>query len=247
MAALSNTTNLASRLSGIAILLRTLLPLVLIIMLTYVVIHVPAEINRIRNNTQQRIIEKQYYQSAQAEIQKLRNEVRRLQAEVKKARNSVEKVNREMKKAIGAVNSTLKNVVNAMIGMRTFLQDLLNNIRKEINKIPAVNIPKINFPKLRIKLPDLNIPKLTLNLQPDLSGLKALQDISVDVAGEVKQSVGEAGQTVLNGWRMIKVMLILFLLWLCLFCGAIFQKIAANTQRGWRLLVGKQVGGQQIA
>jgi cell division protein FtsL len=233
-----NQSNVLSRLSGIAILLRTLLPIVLVIMFAYVIIHVPTEINRIRLDTQQRITEKHYIESAQAEIENLRQEVRRLQKEVKKARERVEQMNREMKKAVGAVHSTLKNVVGAMDGMRIFLQDLLNNFRKAINKIPAVNIPKVKIPKLRLKVPNLNISMLKLDLKPDLSGIQALQEISLDVAEEVENSMGAAGQTVSQGWRLIKVIFILFILWLLLFCGAVFQRIVSNIHRGWRLLMG---------
>lgn len=228
------------RLSGIVILLRTVLPIVLIVISAYVFYQVTIEINQIRKKTQQRLTD-QHYVSAQAEIEKLRQEVRRLRTEVGKARRGLEDVNREMRKAVLAVHSTLSKVVRALKSLRNFLQSLLKNIRNEVNKVRIVNIPEFNLPQIRITVPDLNISELKINLKPDLSGIKALQRLSRDVAEDVGKSMQDVGKTVSKRWQWIKVMIILLALWFLSFCGAVFQRVAANIRLGWKLLMGKEV------
>lgn len=234
-----NLKKIFTRLLGVLIIYRTIAPVILIIMTAFILYYIPAEINRIGNETVDNIKD-EHLAPLKSSMKEMKTEVNRLRGEVKKAQKVVEGVNAEFKRALSPVYSAISALYVALRGLRNFTQKVINSIIQAVNILPAVNIPRVKFPKIDIDLPRLNLKPLQINLKPDLKALKEVQRISKEVRAEVNSSAEKAGETFSAGWKWIKAIMVLFAIWLLSVCVTIFEGMWRNVSRGWKMLAGAE-------
>jgi ABC-type Fe3+-siderophore transport system permease subunit len=227
------------RLLGALIIYRTIAPVVMIIILVFVLYYIPTELNRISSEAIKKI-EDEHMAPLKSSLKDMQKEVDRLKGEVQKAKTVVEGVQGELKKVVTPIYTAISALTVALRGLRSFTQKVINSIIQAVNKVPIVNIPKVNFPEIDIDLPRLNLKPLQINLKPDLKGLKEVQRISKEVRTEVTSSAEKAGETFSTGWKWIKVIMVLFAIWLLSLCVTIFEAMWRNIFRGWKMLLGQE-------
>lgn len=228
------------RLLGALIIYRTVAPVVMILMAVFVLYYIPSEINRISGEAIKNI-EDEHMAPIKSSIKEMQTEVKRIKGEVKKAQKVVEGVQGELKKVVTPIYTAISALTVALRGLRSFTQKVINSIIQAVNILPAVNIPKVNFPEINIDLPKLNLKPLHINLKPDLKGLKEVQRISKEVSAEVTSSAKKAGETFSTGWKWVKAIVVLFAIWVLSFCVTIFEAMWRNILRGWKMLLGQAV------
>lgn len=239
-----NLKQIFQRLMGALIIYRTIAPVVMIIMFVFILYYIPSEINRISSEAIKKI-EDEHMAPLKSSLKDMQNEVDRLKGEIKKAKTVVEGVQGQLKKVVTPIYTAISALTVALRGLRNFTQTVVNSIIEAVNKVPIVNIPKVNFPEINIDLPRLNLKPLHINLKPDLKGLKEVQRISKEVQAEVSNSAKKTGATFATAWKWIKVILVMFAIWVLVFGVTIAEGMWRNVSRGWKMLAGAE--GQQTA
>jgi hypothetical protein len=228
-----------NKLLGALIIYRTIAPIIMIIMLVSILYYIPSEINRISSKTVNKIEDEQLAPLKDS-LKDMRQEVNRLKGEVEKAKNAVEGVNTELKKALSPMVSAINALYVALRELRYMTQTVVNAIINAVNVLPAINIKKPDFPEIRIDLPKLDLTPLKINLKPDLRSLEQMKRISKEVGTELNQSLKETGETFSIGWQWIKVIIILFAIWVVALLITIFDGMRRNVYRGWKMILGNE-------
>lgn len=234
-----NPKPIFQRLLGALIIYRTIAPVVMILMTVFVLYYIPSEINRISSEAVKKI-EEEHMAPLTNSLKDMKKEVDRIKGEVQKAKTVVEGVQKELKDVVTPIYTSISALTVAIRELRNFTQNVINSIIQAVNVLPAVNIPKVKFPKINIDLPRLNLKPLHINLKPDLKGLKEVQRISEEVKAEVSSSAKKAGEVFSAGWKWIKVIMVLFAIWLLSICVTIFEAMWHNIFRGWKMLLGQE-------
>jgi hypothetical protein len=231
--------NIFQRLFGALIIYRTIAPVILILMTAFILFYIPSEINRIGNETVDKI-EGEHLAPLKNSIKDMQSEVNRLKGEVKKAKKVVEGVNTEFKRALSPVYSAISALYVALRALQDATRNILYTIIDAINSLPGINIKKPPFPPIRIDLPRLNLKPFKINIQPDLTSLEEMKRISKAVGAELNKSAKAAGGIFSFGWKWIKVIIVLFAIWLLAVCVTIAEGMRRNVSLGWKMLAGAE-------
>jgi hypothetical protein len=124
---------------------------------------------------------------------------------------------------VGAILNALIRVVNSM----PFVKD-----------IPAFRLPDIAIPG--ITLPNLDID---VNLQPDLTAVRQLNDAAQEIARQAQQGMDRITEAVLLWWWSIKLVAALVLLWVVLSVVGYAARAAHRFASGWQMVCGRRVEG----
>jgi predicted PurR-regulated permease PerM len=235
-----NSKMIFHRLLGALIIYRTIAPVIVIIMLAFILYYIPSEINRIGNETVDKI-EDEHLAPLKSSIKDMQNEVNRLKGEVQKAKKAVEGVNAEFKRVLSPVYAAISALYVAQRELQNSTRNIIYKIIDAINVIPKINIKKPRFPPIRIDLPRLDLTPFKIDIKPDLSSLKEIKRISKAVGAELNNSAKTAGKVFSFGWKWIKVIIVLFTIWLLAVCVTVAEGMWRNVSRGWKMLAGGEV------
>ena len=239
MTAERHPETLFKRLLGALIIYRTIAPIIMIIMAVSILYYVPSQINRISNETVKEIEDK-HMAPLKDGLKNMKQEVDRLKGEVQKAKNVVEGINAELITVLSPMVTAISALYVALKQLQNITRTVVYAIIDAVNKVSPIKIKKPNFPEIQIDLPRLDLDPLKINLKPDLKSLEEMKRISKEVGAEVNQSLKETGETFSFGWKWIKVIIVLFAVWLLALLITIFEGMRRNVYRGWQMLLGRE-------
>lgn len=224
---------------GALIIYRAVAPAIIIIMTAYILYYIPTELNRIGNKAVENIKE-DHLAPIKKSVEELQAEVNRLKGEVKNAQKVVEGVNAEFKRALSPVYSAISALYVALRGLQNVTRTIIYSILDAINALPGIHIKKPRFPPIQIDLPKLNLKAFKIDIMPDLASLEEMKRISKAVGDELNSSAKEAGATFSFGWKWMKMIILLFAIWVLVVCVTIAEGIWRNVSRGWKMLLGQE-------
>lgn len=239
--ATKNPLYLRRRLFGIAILLKTLLPIFIIAALFSALLGFFFAINESVNKSLMQIDTRLSEASEQLVL---------LQIEGKRLYQEVHKIKKEGEKLSDSVNRAIMPVRNSVRGAWRSLRDLSNSIESAINSIiRAVNnlLPKklkltiLNLPD--IKIPELQLPKINfdIDLEVDLASITALQQTAMSLQSDLSNTAEELAGALSFWINMILIAMSLIGLWFFLVMASFLMKIQGRLRAGMMLLRGQSV------
>ena len=234
-----NSKKIFPRLMGALIIYRTVAPVIIIMMTAFILYYIPAELNRIGNETVDSI-KNEHLEPLSNSIKEVQAEVKRINGEVKKAQKVVAGVNAEFKRALSPVYTAISALYVSLRGLQNVTQTVVYAILDAINALPGIHIKKPRFPRIQIDLPKLNLKAFKIDIMPDLAGLEEMKRISKEVGAELNTSAKAAGETFSFGWKWVKMIILLFAAWVLVFCVTIAEGMWRNVARGWKMLLGQQ-------
>jgi uncharacterized protein YoxC len=230
------------RLLGLVIMIKAALPALVVAVLALGVWQIVAGVSRAFDEARS-VIEPQLA-LAQAQVDSVRAEGRRLLAEVKKIENTTVEVAGAVKESVEPIRQSLVGLASTLKTVSGALGGLLNALVRVVNGLPFVkDLPEVRLPD--IELPGLVPPKLNidLDLEPRLQVVRQLNDTAQTIATEAEKGIARIAETVRFWWWCIKLAAALILAWLVLTVVGHVARAVHRFASGWRMLCGHRVDG----
>jgi uncharacterized protein YqgV (UPF0045/DUF77 family) len=235
--ALSFASAAYARAIGALIIFKQLIPLLVLGLLVtgvwFVARSVNAEFERLNTSLQPK------FERVEAEIDKLRDEGRRLADKVAKIKNEGVRVAAEIKSAVEPIRQSLLGISNTVGAISATMESVVNAIVRVLRKIPFVRgIGGIHFP--RIDIPGFSLPHIDidLGLDFDMAAVEALKQLSGQIADEAEATVETLKKIWLTWWWTFKIMVFLLLCWLLLTFVGMLARFWQKLRIGLQLLLG---------
>jgi hypothetical protein len=226
------------RLVGMLIIFKLMIPLLilglLIVSLWSMVRSVNAEFDRLNASLQPK------FERVEAEIEKIRNEGRRLEGRLAEIKNEGATVVSEIKRSVEPIRQSLVAISNTVGAISATMESVINTIVRVLRKIPFVRgLKGINFPK--IDIPGFSLPDLDLNLRLnfDMAAVEALKEVTGQIADEAEAAIDTLKNIWLTWWWSFKVMAFLVLCWFLLSFIGIMARFWHKLKTGMQLLLGR--------
>lgn len=228
------------RLLGLILFIKSLIPIVVVMILLYATISTAIPVNRIITQTQAKINPE--IERIEAELANIEKEGRRLYDEINKIQNKTRELTDEVKRSIEPIRKSLLGLTGIVRTISRTMETILNTIIRAINHVPRVNIKKVNLPN--IKVPGLVLPDIDLgdlNLNPDLQAIEELQLHAHVMTTEIDRAVKDIKSTLQSLWNTILLIVVLTVVWLVLtlilYCFKVYQRLAYSI----RMMRGERV------
>jgi len=229
------------RLVGLLIIFKLLIPLLilgfLIVCVWSMVRSVNAEFDRLHASLQPK------FERVEVEIEKIRNEGRRLADRVAQIKNEGARVAEEIKSAVEPIRRSLVAISDTVRAISGTLESVVNGIVRVLKKIPLVRrfvggLKGIHLPKFDI--PGFSLPDLDLNLKLnfDMAAVEALKELSGQIADEAEATIDSLKKILLTWWWTFKVIVFLVVCWFLLTFIGILARFWNKLKIGIQLLSG---------
>jgi len=234
--------NLPTRLLGGLIILKVLLPVIVLLLLVLGLWQIAAGVNAAI--TEARVQIDPRIAAAQANIETIRAEGRRLMAEVDKVENTTREIVGVVADSVEPIRKSVLALSGAMQALSGTVAGVLNGFVSAVRRVPFLGrLPPVRLPDFR--LPGFELPhlKIDIDLIPDLGAVKELNLLAQEIADAAGAALDEIGRAVRFWWWTFKAVLILVLAWLVLTVVGYSARAAQRFATGWQMLCGRPMAG----
>jgi hypothetical protein len=226
------------RLVGALILFKLMIPVFILGFLFFglwsMARHVNMELNRLNASLQPK------FERVEGEIEKIREEGRRLADKVAKIKNEGARVGSEIKNAVEPIRQSLVAISTTVGAISNAMESFINSLVRVLRKVPFVHgLKGVHFPRIDIpgfKLPEL---KVDLALTFNTAGLDALKEVLAQIADEAEATLDALKKIWLTFWWTFKVVVFLVLSWFVLSLIGIMARYWLKFKTGVQLLTGR--------
>jgi predicted PurR-regulated permease PerM len=225
------------RLVGTLIIFKLMIPLLilgfLIAALWSMVRSVNAEFDRLNASLQPK------FERVEAEIEKIRDEGRRLAKKVAEIKNKGTSAVEDIKRSVEPIRQSLLAISSTVGAISATMESIINAIVRVVNKIPFVRgLKGIHLP--RIDIPGFSLPNLDIDLKLNfnMAAVEALKEVTGQIADEAEAAIDSLKNIWLTWWWTFKVMAFLVLCWFVLSFIGMMTRFWHKLKIGMRLLSG---------